>query len=359
MNIPIKNIFYLLCYAWNRLDEADLVDVGETNPPTFVALLARVFCNVAEILTRRGLFRSYVESEKDTLCPRGKILLSSTVSRALRAKAQVACGIHELSIDILPNQILKATIQTLIGHPDVGKIQRESLSRLQPYFQDVRDIRLSRSDFRQVVIHRNNKSYGFLMQLCGFVHEEIAPAENKSGRTFRDFTGNDKAMAKVWEDFMTAFYKAHAPFSPSCVQSQKRYPWVSSEVGDYGLLQQLVPDLVFEPPEGRLVIVDAKFSIEPLSKSQYSTKRRLKRNDIFQIYAYIQNLSRVKNREDVTGALIYAAVGESFDYQVEIHGFPVRAIGIDLDRPWEHIHDSLLELIPTLTQDSIDCPVVH
>ena len=26
MKIPIQNIYYLLCYAWNKLDEKDIVD---------------------------------------------------------------------------------------------------------------------------------------------------------------------------------------------------------------------------------------------------------------------------------------------------------------------------------------------
>ncbi|GAG60746.1 unnamed protein product, partial [marine sediment metagenome] len=28
IQIPIHNIYYLLCYAWNKLDEKDIVDVS-------------------------------------------------------------------------------------------------------------------------------------------------------------------------------------------------------------------------------------------------------------------------------------------------------------------------------------------
>ena len=31
--IPIHNLYYLLCYAWDRLDERDLLDVSADTPP--------------------------------------------------------------------------------------------------------------------------------------------------------------------------------------------------------------------------------------------------------------------------------------------------------------------------------------
>ena len=41
--IPIKNIFYMLCYAWNVLEISHDIKVGEEDIDDSYNLLARVF----------------------------------------------------------------------------------------------------------------------------------------------------------------------------------------------------------------------------------------------------------------------------------------------------------------------------
>ena len=40
--IPVLNIYYMLCYAWNTLEEAELVDAGTEGVKELHDLLARV-----------------------------------------------------------------------------------------------------------------------------------------------------------------------------------------------------------------------------------------------------------------------------------------------------------------------------
>ena len=42
MKIPIQNIYYLLCYAWNKLEERDIVDVRGIDSTKILDLFARV-----------------------------------------------------------------------------------------------------------------------------------------------------------------------------------------------------------------------------------------------------------------------------------------------------------------------------
>ena len=37
MNIPIQNIYYLLCYAWDKLEEKEVVDVDPIESTSLVA----------------------------------------------------------------------------------------------------------------------------------------------------------------------------------------------------------------------------------------------------------------------------------------------------------------------------------
>ena len=42
MAIPLENVYYLLCYAWNRLDARDRVDVSAIPGNRIENLLAKV-----------------------------------------------------------------------------------------------------------------------------------------------------------------------------------------------------------------------------------------------------------------------------------------------------------------------------
>ena len=56
--IPVANIYYLLCYAWDVLDERDsLADVDAQESTELLALFARVLNNGTRRLLRRGLDR--------------------------------------------------------------------------------------------------------------------------------------------------------------------------------------------------------------------------------------------------------------------------------------------------------------
>jgi len=55
--IPIQNLYYLLCYAWNRLDEAELVNVGREDILTPQDLFAKVLIAGANRLLKKGLDR--------------------------------------------------------------------------------------------------------------------------------------------------------------------------------------------------------------------------------------------------------------------------------------------------------------
>lgn len=45
VNIPIQNIYYLLCYAWDKLEEKEIVDVEPLDSTSLADLFARVLIN--------------------------------------------------------------------------------------------------------------------------------------------------------------------------------------------------------------------------------------------------------------------------------------------------------------------------
>ena len=64
-DIPIRNIYYLLLYAWNRLEEAEVVAVSTENETSLLNLFARVLISGMRHLLRRGLDRGYIPFQED------------------------------------------------------------------------------------------------------------------------------------------------------------------------------------------------------------------------------------------------------------------------------------------------------
>ena len=50
MAIPIENIYFLLCYAWNKLDEKERVDVSIDDKTELLDLFAKVLITSSKLL---------------------------------------------------------------------------------------------------------------------------------------------------------------------------------------------------------------------------------------------------------------------------------------------------------------------
>ena len=55
MAVPVQNIYYLLCYAWDALEEAERIDVSPEQSLTLTDLFARVLISGAGQLLVRGV----------------------------------------------------------------------------------------------------------------------------------------------------------------------------------------------------------------------------------------------------------------------------------------------------------------
>ena len=60
IKIPIENIYFLLCYAWDKLAERDVVAVDAIDSTSLADLFARVLINGTNHLLKRGFDRGYV-----------------------------------------------------------------------------------------------------------------------------------------------------------------------------------------------------------------------------------------------------------------------------------------------------------
>ena len=90
--IPIANIYYLFCYAWDHVEERDVVRVQDLEGLDKVHdLLGKVLAQGIFRLIRRSIDHGYRDVREELPGIRGKIAVGETAKRGLRARGQVAC----------------------------------------------------------------------------------------------------------------------------------------------------------------------------------------------------------------------------------------------------------------------------
>src|SRR5689334_7007037 len=119
MTIPVRNLYYLFCYAWERFPEGGSTEVGIDDCPDLPNLFARVMVNGVRRLLRRGLDRGYVGFEDELRSPRGRLLIDRTIEELALQRGSVCCQIDELRHDVLHNQIIKSTATALSNHLEI------------------------------------------------------------------------------------------------------------------------------------------------------------------------------------------------------------------------------------------------
>ena len=59
--VPIKNIYYMLCYAWNIVDYADETVCGIEEFDNIYNLLATILVKEVGLLLKRGFYKEYIQ----------------------------------------------------------------------------------------------------------------------------------------------------------------------------------------------------------------------------------------------------------------------------------------------------------
>jgi len=207
VNVPIQNIYYLLCYAWEMWEEGHLIDVSEERFESLPELMIYVLNSGVARLLRRGLDRNYLAEEDDLSSPRGKFDLSVTVKRTLMVRSRVHCIYDAFSHDVLHNQIIKATLGRAARWKDLDSSLRADSARLFRRLHEIREIQLVPSNFDRAAIHRHNRFYAFIVEVCRIIYNSLLIDPVTGQSVFRDFLRDETAMGSLFERFVRNFYK--------------------------------------------------------------------------------------------------------------------------------------------------------
>ena len=349
--IPILNVYYLLCYAWRHIQERDTKRLASlANLSTVQDLLGKVLATGVNHLVRRGIDRGYVERREDLAGIRGKLAVSETAKRALRSRARAACDFEELSVDVLPNRILRTSLRSLLNpRIPLDRSIRGEVRSAYRRLDGVSRVRLKRNTFGQVQLGGQRRVYHHQLSVCWLLHRSAMVDEKTGHTTFRDFRRDVKRMWKLFEDFVTGFYEREQRVYRVNPAGRRRIDWADAHAEDRAnraLIPVMEADVILESPERR-IILDTKFYRDALARGRGSGTGKLHSNNLYQLLAYLRN--RQAKRPDGPrheGILLYPQVGgEPLRAKVWLEGFRIQARTVNLDQDWRMIHEEMLGTI--------------
>jgi 5-methylcytosine-specific restriction enzyme subunit McrC len=342
MPIPIRNLYFMLCYAWDRLEEAKTVPVGIDAVTDIKDLFARILINGTRRCLKEGLDSGYVENEEDIAGIRGRLALSQSIAQGRMVIGRNVCVVDDFTPDTLANQILKTTLWRLSRVDDLDRSLRESIAEVLGRMSMV-TVRhhLSRHEFQKVQLHGNNRLYKFLLNVCEIVFKSSLVEQGQGNYLFKDFIDDEHQMRRLFQDFVFNFLRRH---QSEFKVSRDRFQWHTTGTSPEAraLLPYMETDITLRSAT-RIIVIDTKFSKRALQTN--FGKQSLRSEHLYQLYSYLKNLEQKGHPyTSAEGLLLYPVVDQQVDFTTELPGHRLSIRTIDLRLPVEALSKSLLQL---------------
>ncbi|MBX3571654.1 MAG: hypothetical protein KF694_04800 [Mesorhizobium sp.] len=346
--IPIENIYYLFCYAWDRFEEAQSIPIGGSASPDLPNLLARVLLYGTRSLLRRGLDRNYQDQCDEIPTVRGHIELGQSLKLQARNVRRLVCEFDELSYDLLHNRIIKASLKRLARAQSIEPMLARELLMTAQRMPGVSDLSLERSQFARVQLHRNNAYYDLILKVAELAFDSLLPDPNGDGYAFNDILRDESKMARVFEDFVRNFFRAEqTEFSVLPLSIQ----WDAAKLHTTGIgrLPTMYVDIYLRGPQRRLII-DTKYYAKALQQSLYGNVS-FQSGNLYQLFSYLKNAAADPAFSACEGMLLYPEVGRGLREAFNIQNHAVTVATINLAQPWTKISADLLGLLKAVSHE--------
>lgn len=357
--IPIQNLFYMLCYAWNVLPIKDTINAESEKLKDSYNLLGRIFSYGVGKIIRQGFYRNYITTEDELSVIKGKVLIPNTINQSSFVKKKIFCEFDEFTSNNLFNQIIKYTLNSLIKNTSIDNSIKIDLKKQITFFAHVDESVPNKTNLQKLKFSRNNFKYKLLISTAVMLYNNTIINENTGKNTFNDFY-REKLMQKVYELFLLNFYALHLDKEIYHVHAPKINWNIDEDAlqqwGDIFDVEEKITDrrtdIVIENKKEKIqFIIDAKYYKNALVPSyQNYNMETYRTSHINQVRGYI--LDSTFNGKKY-GALLYPAV---YDNKLEkgkylpISGTPIIVKTINLNQDWKEIENNLLAFVKKIVK---------
>ncbi len=340
-SIFIKNIYYMLSYAFTTLKQGGYEDVAAEEFENMHNLFAAILAKGISRQLKQGLYREYLNRKEDIAVVRGKINMPGTIRNQLSRKQQLTCEYDELSENNLLNQILKTTVMLLLRHTRVDPEYKDNLKKEMLFFSNVDTIDPALVRWSAIRFQRNNSTYRMLISLCQFILEGMLLTTDSGEYKLASFV-DEQRMNRLYEKFILEYYsKEHPEISANASQ----IPWVTDD-GFTTMLPVMQSDITLRK-DNTVLIIDAKYYTRT-TQTNYDT-HTLHSNNLYQIFTYVKNRDAEfgNTPHEVSGMLLYAATDEAIlpNQRYKLSGNQVSVKTLDLNREFSDLASQLDDIV--------------
>ncbi len=334
--IPVKNVFYMLAYAFKVLNEQGYKNIETEKFHNVAELCAAVLVKGTSIQLKRGLGREYLSETEPLSSPRGKICITDSIKTRSMICGQLVCSYDDFSVNSYMNRIIKTTLMLLL-HAKISPKRKKDIRKILVYLGDIDILDVHQIKW-SIQYNRNNQTYRMLIAICYLVIKGLLQSQNDGSTKLMDFL-DDQRMCRLYEKFILEYYRKEFP---QISANASQISWQLDD-GFSESLPVMQSDIMLKRGKFTLII-DAKYYGHSLIKryDRYTAHS----NNLYQIFTYVKNkeveLKEIPH-EKVAGMLLYAQTeseGE-FDKSYQMSGNTISIKTLDLSGDFISIKQQL------------------
>ena len=325
--IRIQNIYYMLAYAFQVLNEHGYKSIATEDFDNTAELCAAILTRGIKIQIKRGLGKEYMSRTESLASLRGKIDITESIKTQALQRRQLVCSYDEFSVNSFMNRIIKSTMLLLL-RADIVKTRKKELKKLLVYFDDVDPIDLHSVNWN-MQYNRNNQTYRMLIGICYLIIKGLLQTQSDGTTKLMDFL-DEQRMHRLYEKFILEYYRKEYP---QIIANASQIPWqLDDDMG--AMLPVMQTDIMLSYGE-KTLIIDAKYYAHT-TQLQYD-KHTLHSGNVYQIFTYVKNKeAELADRpHEVSGILLYAKTDEDIypenEYWMSGNRIEVRTLNLDGD----------------------------
>ena len=325
--IRIQNIYYMLAYAFQVLNEQGYRSIATESFDNTAELCAAILIRGINTQIKRGLGKEYSPRTEALSSLRGKIDMSESIKTQAFLRNQLVCSYDEFSVDSYMNRIIKATLFLLL-RADVSKGRKKEIRKLLVFFEEVSSIDLHSVNWN-MQYNRNNQTYRMLISICYLVVKGLLQSQSDGSTKLMDFL-DEQRMHRLYEKFILEYFKKEYP---QISASASQIPWQLDD-DENAMLPVMQTDIMLQYGE-KTLIIDAKYYTHS-TQVQYD-RHTLHSGNLYQIFTYVKNKEAElsSNPHEVSGMLLYAKTEEEIypqnEYRMSGNRIAVRTLDLDHD----------------------------
>lgn len=337
--IPIQNIYYMLSYAFQVLNEQGYKSVATEHFENVADLCATILIKGLSKQLKRGLMKDYIPKREPLTALRGKMEFSETLKTNSIIKRQVVCSYDEFSENAYMNRIIKTTMLRLMV-ADVDKSRKKEMKKLLVFLGNVEPLPIYSINWN-LRYDRNNQTYRMLVSICYLVLKGLLQTQSDGTTKLMDFL-DEQRMHRLYEKFILEYFRKE---HPELTVGAPQIPWQLDD--DFcDMLPVMQSDIVLEKDDN-ILIIDAKYYAH--TTQQRFNKATVHSANLYQIFTYVKNKQEeLKDRQvTVSGMLLYAKTDEQIvpDNTYQMSGNQISVKTLDLNCGFDEIREQLDKLM--------------